>query len=126
MNRPTPPAPDAPWPDPGAETPRPPRRANVLGWLLAAGLLAAECHAAAPGRFTVEEGPDAVTVQYHGDPAWKAVVDRTHGGVVSDFRLPADGPNLVAVGDKDDGTINPMRGLFNLFYMSLIEKGQTI
>src|SRR4051812_13686667 len=119
MNRPTPPAPGTPGPDPGADTPRPPRRASVLGWLLAAGLLAAEAPAAEPGRFAVEEGPGAVTVEYRGDPAWKAVVDQTHGGVVRDFRLPADGPNLVATGDKDDGTINPMRGLFNLFYMSL-------
>src|SRR5215204_2424385 len=76
---------------------RPRRR---LGLALAAVLLGPAAPGAettpAAGRLSVRQEADAITVTCRGDLAWKAVVDRTHGGVVGHFSIPDDGPNLVA------------------------------
>lgn len=91
-------------------------------FFLAAGPLGAR-RAAGAGSFSVTKASGSVTVVHQGDPSWKAVVDRTHGGVVRHFSLPAEGPNLVAADDKEDGTTNPFRGMFNTFYMTRIDRG---
>lgn len=67
----------------------------------------------AHAQLVVVEKPDSVTVSSSGSPQWKAVVDRARGGAISQFHLPADGPNVIA---NEAG--NPFRGMFSLFYMT--------
>src|SRR3954447_15230570 len=50
----------------------------------------------ASGTLSARQEGDEVAVTCRGDVAWKAVVDRAHGGVVRHFSIPDDGPNLVA------------------------------
>jgi hypothetical protein len=91
---------------------------TLLG-LFAPPLYAAD-DAAPLSRLQVIAAKDLVTVTHTGEPPWAMVLDREHGGVVRDFRLPADGPNLVAVSAKADGGVNSFRGMFSLFYMSRV------
>src|SRR5690348_3258754 len=92
--------------------------------ILARGAPAAE-PGSAPGPLVVAEGPDEIAVTCRAEPRWKAVVDRAHGGAIRHFSLPDDGPNLIADELKTDGTVNPFRGMFNTFYMSRIDQGDS-
>ncbi len=95
----------------------------VLAWAIGSGVAAGAEPPRVVGPFTVTTAPDFVDVTYKGDSFWRAVVDRKRGGAVRHFSLGDDAPNLVAVDDKAEGTPNPFRGMFNLFYMTRIEKG---
>src|SRR5436305_5456239 len=72
-------------------------------------------------QLTVTESGKTVTVICNQGLTWSATVDGTHGGAVREFRLPADGPNLVAAGDN-----GPFQGFCNAFVMSRIDEGATI
>jgi CubicO group peptidase (beta-lactamase class C family) len=112
-----------------AEAEKAARRARARGpaFALACAFCAAAAHGAEParevGRFSVAQLADSITVRCQGNISWKAVVDRKHGGAIRHFSLAEDSPNLVAVDAKVEGTDNPMRGLFNLFYMTRIDRG---
>jgi CubicO group peptidase (beta-lactamase class C family) len=106
---------------------RPGRHGRAL--VLAAVLLGRAALGADPppvaGTLSAREEADAITVTCRGDLAWKVVVDRTHGGVIRHFSIPDDGPNLVAEELKTDGTVNPFRGMLNVFYMTRVDQGAT-
>jgi CubicO group peptidase (beta-lactamase class C family) len=76
------------------------------------------------GRFSVTHQPDSITVRCNGETFWKAVVDRKHGGAIRHFSLAEDAPSIVAVDNKEEGADNPFRGMFNLFYMTRIDRGE--
>ncbi len=71
----------------------------------------------AQAQFTVDETKDLITISYQGDPSWKAIVDRKHGGTIGHFSLGADGSNLVAT-KYADGLEHSFRGMFSAFYMT--------
>src|SRR4051812_3223276 len=48
------------------------------------------------GVLSARQEGDTIAVTCRGGLSWKAVVDRTYGGVVRHFSIPDDGPNLVA------------------------------
>jgi hypothetical protein len=72
---------------------------------ISATLLAASSLTA---QVTVQESKDAVTVTSNYGATWKAVVDKTRGGTINRFHVPANGPNLVS----------ERYGFFNLFIMA--------
>jgi len=72
------------------------------------------------GQLAVGEDDKGITISCSAPLAWKAVVDKGHGGVVSEFHLPADGPNLIST-TNSDGSPCPFRGLFDTFYMTRVE-----
>ena len=43
------------------------------------------------GQLTVAEDANGVTIRCSAGETWRVVVDKNHGGVVSEFRLPAPG-----------------------------------
>src|SRR5579883_723162 len=69
-------------------------------------------------EFAVRTEGRRVTVTCRSIPDWRAVIDRDRGGVITEFRLPADGPNLAS----DDGT--RFEGLCNLIYAQFKEAGK--
>ncbi|MBX6313507.1 MAG: serine hydrolase [Isosphaeraceae bacterium] len=101
-----------------------PPRVVVLAVLLLARVAPAAEPGGAGGRLVVEQGPDEITVTCRAEPRWKAVIDRTYGGVIRHFSLPDDGPNLIAEEPKTDGTVNPFRGMFNAFAMTRTDEGK--
>jgi hypothetical protein len=75
---------------------------------------AARPAAAAPpaaGTLAVAADGDTVAVTSSFGGGWKAVVDRKRGGVITEFRLPADGANIVS----NDGS--RFEGFFNTVYV---------
>jgi hypothetical protein len=63
---------------------------------------------------TVTESGKTVTVTCTQGLTWTATVDGTHGGAVREFRLPADGPNLVAA---ENGPFAPGRGVARIILL---------
>jgi hypothetical protein len=49
-----------------------------------------------PGALRVEEAGPRVTVSCAAAPGWKAVVEANRGGVITEFRWPAESENLVS------------------------------
>jgi len=64
------------------------------------------------GQLRADEDPEGVTIVFSGEPSWKASVSRRHGGALSRFHLPAEGPNLVHDGN------NLFAGMFFMFLSS--------
>jgi hypothetical protein len=59
-------------------------------------------------QLTVEETKEAVIVSSKHGPTWKAVLDKTRGGAITHFHLPANGPDV---------TVDRF-GVFSLFTMT--------
>jgi len=59
-----------------------------------------------------------IAVQSSFGTGWKAVVDRRRGGVVTELRIPADGPNLIT----DEG--DRFGGMFSVLYVDFKETGK--
>ena len=101
---------------------KPPRPALLRkSWAATCAVLLPVIHGAqAPdAAYDVEDRGSTVTIVRRGEASWKAVVDRAHGGMISELHLPAEAPNVIAA---DDGH---SRGLFNLFYMTRVKEGAT-
>ncbi len=60
---------------------------------------------------------ERITVTSTAVGGWSAVVDRKRGGVIGEFRFPAEGPNRIS----NDGT--RFEGMFNAIYVDFKETG---
>ena len=62
----------------------------------------------AVAQLALDEGSGRMAVTSSSGPGWRISLDLAQGGVATELRIPADGPNLAA---PDGG----FAGLFNLF-----------
>ncbi len=85
---------------------------------LVSALAIGPARAAQPsGGFAVTTNEFGVTVQCLTEPRWQILADRNQGGVISQFHLPDDSPNLISAERKADGTANAFQGMFNALFM---------
>lgn len=92
---------------------------------LLVALFAAGCHAEAAAAASGEDqGLHAkseygtVIVRSSAGPGWKVVIDSRRGGVITELRVPADGPNLAS----NDGS--RFEGLCNVIYVDRKQPGE--